>query len=144
MNYQALENVSDAEFKRACGVPRITFNAMREVWLDAQAKKRKPGRPPKLCAEDQLLLALSYWREYRTLFHVGKSFGLHESNAQRLVTRVEDVLIRSGKFRLPKPTPHEADDLPWEVIVIDATETPCERPKKNSAATTVARKKAIH
>ncbi|MBF7694254.1 transposase family protein [Acinetobacter pollinis] len=28
------------------------------------------GRPPKLCLEDQVLLCLSYWREYRTLFHV--------------------------------------------------------------------------
>ena len=77
MNYQVLENVSDAEFKRACGVPRVTFNAMRDAWLKAQASKRKAGRPPKLCPEDQLLLALSYWREYRTYFHVGKSFGLH-------------------------------------------------------------------
>jgi len=25
------------------------------------------GRPPKLCIEDQILLCLSYWWEYRTL-----------------------------------------------------------------------------
>ncbi|WP_228131249.1 transposase family protein, partial [Acinetobacter baumannii] len=33
------------------------------------------GRPPKLSLEDQDLLCLSYWREYRTLFHVATSYG---------------------------------------------------------------------
>ncbi|WP_197710996.1 helix-turn-helix domain-containing protein, partial [Acinetobacter baumannii] len=36
------------------------------------------GRPPKLSIEDQILLGLSYWREYRTLFHVATSYGVSE------------------------------------------------------------------
>ncbi|WP_307001150.1 transposase family protein [Acinetobacter baylyi] len=43
-----------------------------------QLQKHVPenGRPPKLSLEDQILLCLSYWREYRTLFHVATSYGM--------------------------------------------------------------------
>ena len=136
MNYESLKNVSDTEFKRASGVPRETFEAMRQAWLDAQASKRKAGRPSKLSTNDQLLLALSYWREGRTYFHVGKSFGVHESNAQRWVERIENALIRSGRFRLPKPS--KGSEMSWQAVAVDVTETPIERPKKNSAAITAA------
>ncbi|WP_374225526.1 transposase family protein, partial [Escherichia coli] len=34
--------------------------------------------------EDKLLPTLSYWREYRTQFHVAASYGLHESSAGRV------------------------------------------------------------
>ncbi|WP_228722135.1 helix-turn-helix domain-containing protein [Acinetobacter sp. BIGb0196] len=46
------------------------------------------GRPPKLCLEDQVLLCLSYWREYRTLFHVAASYGVSEPAASRIVRHV--------------------------------------------------------
>ena len=89
---------------------------------------------------DQLLLTLQYWREYRTLFHVGACFGVHESTAQRMVSKVERRLLDSGRFNLPSR--HRAlqlgEDL--KLVLLDATETPIERPKKNSAATIAARK----
>ena len=141
MNYQTLEAVSDGDFKRACGVPRVTFEAMRQAWAEAQSRKRKAGRPSNLTPEDQLLLALSYWRENRTYFHLGLSFGLAESNAQRLVKRVEDALIGSGKFRLPKPC--EGSEEVLQAVALDVTETAIERPKKNSAATTAVSAKPI-
>ena len=87
------------------------------------------GRPPKLCLEDRLMLALSYWREYRTLMHTGMSYGLSEASAHRIVRHVENILIRSNKFHLPKKLP-QGDGKDWEVVVIDATEIPIERPKK--------------
>ncbi|MGZ7882584.1 helix-turn-helix domain-containing protein [Acinetobacter soli] len=46
------------------------------------------GRPCKLDLEDQLLLCLSYWREYRTLFHVGMSYAISEAIASRIVGHV--------------------------------------------------------
>ncbi|WP_217652003.1 helix-turn-helix domain-containing protein, partial [Hydrococcus rivularis] len=33
--------------------------------------QKKTGRPSKLSAEDQILMTLEYWREYRTYFHIG-------------------------------------------------------------------------
>lgn len=87
------------------------------------------GRPPKLCLEDQVLLCLSYWREYRTLLHVAAGYGVSEPTASRIVRQVEDTLIRSGLFNLPKHIP-EGEGIDWNVVIVDATEIPIQRPKK--------------
>ena len=42
---------------------------------------------------------------------------------------IEDTLIGSGKFNLPKQPPNR-DEVDWEVVVIDATEILVQRPKK--------------
>ncbi|MBJ8451814.1 transposase family protein [Acinetobacter bereziniae] len=87
------------------------------------------GRPPKLCLEDQVLLCLSYWREYLTLFHAATSYGVSERTASRIVRQVEDTLVRSGLFNLPKDIP-EGKGIDWNVVIVDATEIPIQRPKK--------------
>lgn len=86
-----------------------------------EASKRKSGRPSDLSLEAQILLALTYWREYRTLYHMGIEFGVHESSASRIVRKVEDVLIASGKFDLPRNLTHENEDTNWSAVIIDAT-----------------------
>ncbi|MEQ1231050.1 transposase family protein, partial [Acinetobacter junii] len=37
------------------------------------------------------LMTLSYWREYRTLFHVAMSYGIHESTASRIIHKIENI-----------------------------------------------------
>ena len=86
-------------------------------------------------------MALSYWREYRTQFHIAASYGVHESTVNRIITKVEDVLITSGKFSLPKR--REVEENEWTVVLVDVTETPIEKPKKSSDVTIVARSNAI-
>jgi hypothetical protein len=95
------------------------------------------GRPQKLSLEDQLLLTLSYWREYRTQFHIAASYGIHESSANRIITKVENSLMQSGKFKLPKK--REVQEQDWIVVLLDAADIPIERPKKNSESTTQAK-----
>lgn len=142
MKSQDLTTLTDAQFKRYCGVTRTLFNEMLAVQESAEQAKVKSGRPG-LSLTDQLLLTLQYWREYRSLFHVGQSFGVHESTAQRIVCKVERRLLDSGQFNLPKRD-HALDmGEALTCVLLDATETPIERPKKNSATTTVARKNAI-
>lgn len=85
------------------------------------------GRPPKLSLEDQILLCLSYWREY--LFHVATSYGVSEPTASRIVHHVEVCLIKSNLFNLPKHLP-EGEGIDWSVVIVDATEIPIQRPKK--------------
>ncbi|QQT58744.1 helix-turn-helix domain-containing protein [Acinetobacter johnsonii] len=87
------------------------------------------GRPHKLPLEDRLLLCIEYWREYRTFFHLGMSYGISETSAIRITRVIEDTLIGSGKFNLPKQLPNR-DEVDWEVVVIDATEILVQRPKK--------------
>jgi len=85
---------------------------------------------------------LEYWREYRTYFHIAQSRNLSESQAWKIIRRCEDVLVKSGKFALPGRKALCQSDMSYEVIMIDATETPVERPQKNSGDGTRARKSA--
>ncbi len=138
MRYEAVKDLNAEGFKRLTGVKPEVFGQMVGVLRQAETKKRKAGRPSKLGVEDKLLLAMSYWREYR--FHIAASYGLHESTANRIITQVEDTLIRSGAFSLPKR--REVSESDWTVVLVDATETPVERPKKNNGVTTVGRRSA--
>lgn len=140
MRYEELRHHDDAAFRRFCGVPRATFEAMLEVVEQGEREKSKPGRPPKLSVADQVLLTLSYWREYRTLFHLAAEVGLHESSVQRIVCKVEDRLIGSGRFALPSRERRRGEGAEIEAVLLDATESPIERPKKNSARTTAGRR----
>jgi hypothetical protein len=129
-------------FKRFAGVRPDTFATMVDLLRAHHVRThRKPGRPPKLSVENQLLLTLGYWREYRTLFHLAATWGLHESTACRIVHHVEEVLAHSRVFRLPgkQALPMAGPDR--EVIVVDATETPIERPKKGQRRYYSGRKK---
>lgn len=121
-----------------------TFDRMVEVLKPELVRTGKKGGQPKLSVEDHLLIVLEYWREYRTYFHIAKSWGIHESTVCRIVRKVENILIRSRAFRLPGKRSLQQSADEWKVLVIDATETPVERPKKNSADIIVARKSATH
>lgn len=142
MTYHQLKELEPEAFRRYCGVKPETFEAMLAVLAEAEEHKKKPGRPSKLSLPDQLLLTLTYWREYRTQFHLASTYGIHETTATRIINKVEDALIASGRFSLPKRVQGEAEH-DWVVVVIDSTETPIERPKKNNAATTAARRSTI-
>ena len=126
MKYIDSKKLSDPQFKRYTGISYSTFYLIVE-----QLKKHLPttGRPAKLSLEDQVLLSLSYWREYRTLFHVATSYGVSEPTASRIVRHVEDCLMQSNLFNLPKNLP-EGEGIDWNVVIIDATEIPIQRPKK--------------
>ena len=80
--------------------------------------------------ENQLLMALEYIREYRTYFHVASSYGISESSCYRNIKWIEDTLIKHPDFALPGKKALLKSDMEYEVILIDATETPIERPKK--------------
>lgn len=73
MIYEQVKHLKPGEFKRLCGVRPQTFAQRLEV-ISSQAKlKKKAGRPSKLSLENQLLLTLEYWREYRTYFHIAQT-----------------------------------------------------------------------
>ena len=144
-NIDKLLEQSDAGFKRYTGIHKATFNGMLEAMQQYEAAKTKSGRPSALSLEEQILLSLTYWREYRTLYHISMDFGIHESSASRIIRKVEDVLVDSGKFELPKKLPCRVDDdINWRVVIVDATETPIERPKKTKETTTAVRKNSTH
>ena len=127
MKYETIEHLKDTDFKRLTGVQRETFNQMLKV---VETGLREFGRPTKLRRADQLLMTLMYWREYRTEFHIGQSYGISEATVCRTIHKVENALVRSGKFRLPGKKTLQASDTVFEVVLVDVSEQPIERPKK--------------
>ena len=81
-------------------------------------------------------MALEYIREYRTYFHIATSYGISESVAYKIVRWVEDTLIKDPVFALPGRKALLKSDMGYEVLLIDASETPIERPKKKSGRRT--------
>lgn len=128
--YDYIKTLPEDEFRRLTGVKKETFKVMVSLLLEAEKTKKKSGTPHKLCIEDRLLLTLEYLREYGTYFHIAKRYQIHETTAMRISKKVEDILIKSGKFSLPGRKALLKSGVKYEIILIDATESPCERPKK--------------
>ena len=83
---ESIYGIKEGAFRRLTGVKHETFEKMVEILRQAhEEKKRRGGRPNKLSVEDMLLMALEYLREYRTYFHIGKSYGISESNAYQTI-----------------------------------------------------------
>jgi hypothetical protein len=139
MRYKTVQTLEDEDFKRSTGVRRSTFEKMLEV---VTAGLRDFGRPTKLSRADQLLLTLMYWREYRTEFHIGLTYGVSEATVCRTVKKVENVLTKSKQFHLPGRKALQPSDTMIEIVLVDATEQPIERPKKDSAGITAAKRSA--
>jgi len=132
--YDTVSRLSPFDFRRLTGVQKITFIEMIDVLKKAENQKtHRRGKPPHLSIEDRLLMALEYLREYRTYFHLGQSYGLSESACYRNCRWIEDTLIKSKAFSLPGRQALLKSDTEFEVILIDATETPIERPKKKDS-----------
>lgn len=142
--YDRLSTLKDGPFRRLTGVSRRVFALMVETLTVADTqKKAKGGRKSKLCIEDRLLMALEYLREYRTYFHIAQNYGISESNAYKICKWVEDTLVKDKRFALPGRKALLKSDTEYEVILIDASESPVERPKKDKNAFTLAKRSAI-
>jgi len=136
MKYEKTQVLSEKDFRRLTGVQRKTFDKMVDILKKAEeARRRKGGRESKLSIEDKLLLTLEYLREYRTYFHIGQDYGVHETTAIRIHRWVEEVLIKDGTFSLPGKKALLESNIEYEIIQIDATESSVERPKKTGNAT---------
>lgn len=144
MKYNQIEALEDEKFRRLTGVKRVTFERMVEIIRDSdQKKKAKGGRKNKLSLEDQLLLTLEYLREYRTYFHISKSYGISESTAYKTARWIEDTLIKHPDFALPGRKSLLKSDVEYAVVLVDAAESPIERPKKDKNISIQERRKDI-
>jgi len=75
-------------------------------------------------------MTLEYWREDRTYFHIGQTWGVNEFTAYRIIKKIEDILSESRAFSLAGKKKLQSADYQMKIIVVDVTETPIERPKK--------------
>jgi Helix-turn-helix of DDE superfamily endonuclease len=139
MRYETIQHLKDTDFKRLTGVQLETFEKMLAV---VEKGLRNFGRPPKLSRADQLLMTLMYWREYRTEFHIAQSYGISEAAVCRTIRKIEDVLVRSRKFRLPGKKALQPSETVFEVMLVDVSEQPIERPKKAKNGITAVKRSA--
>ena len=93
--------------------------------------------------EDQLMMVLMYLREYRTLYHIGLTYGLSESTVCETIRSIEDIIIKDNRYHLPGKKALLDTNNPIEVVLVDVSESPVERPKKNKEDTIQARSESI-
>ena len=131
MRFDSLKELKGEAFRRLTGVQRSTFEEMTALLFAAKCKQRAAGgKPNTLRIEDQLLMMLG---EYRTYFNIGQARRISESAAYRNIKWCENTLAKSKAFRLPGRKAVAASARVFDTVLIDATETPIERPKKTKA-----------
>ncbi len=69
---------------------------------------------------------------------------MNESTAYRIIKRTEERLMTSRAFTLPGKKKLVAADNQIEVVVVDVTQTPIERPKKDKKDFTVEKGENTH
>src|SRR6202142_183178 len=138
MKWKSIQQLEDSSFKRLVGVSRDTFEKMvsKTKRMTKISRHKVPGKKrgpkPSLSQRDEVLMLLMYYREYRTFFHIASAYSISEAQCWRIITRLEELLIKSKLFHLPGKKKLVEDDKQWEVVLIDASEHTIERPKKNS------------
>jgi len=146
IKYHKVNKLKDEDFKRVVGVKKETFKDMvKAVRKHYRERKSKGGTSKSLSANDETLLMLEYYREYRTFKHLGVDYEVSESTAHYIVTKIEKILIKEPRFHLQKlkyAKPQE-DAQKIEVTVVDVTESQCERPKKSKSNTTQVKRRNI-
>ena len=112
------------------GVSKKVWNLMLN-YLEEQhnLKYKNGGRPSKLQVSQKLEMAFQYWRDYRTYFKIAQDFEVAENTCYLAIKWVEDTLIASKLFALPKKN-EVLEDKNIKTLIVDATETPIERPVK--------------
>ena len=149
MRWQTVKKLAPNQFKRLVGVQAETFEKMvSEVKrINAEQAKKKVGKKrgpkEKLNWYDKTLMMLMYYREYRTFAHIGASYNISETQCWRIVTTMERWLIKSHLFHLPGKKKLTESDVEWEVVIVDVSEHPIERPKKNNESITQEKRKNI-
>lgn len=112
---------------------------------EGRARQRAVGAGPffALSMRDQLLLSVIWLRVYPTNEVAGFLFGVSDSTASRVVSRVIPLLAKAGKDGMRMPDPgrkhrRTLDDLLQQIpelgVVIDTFEQGVQRPKNREEA----------
>lgn len=131
--YEKASKLSNEDFKQVIGVKKETFEIMVEILkLAYQDKHKRRGRHAKLSIQDMLFMTLKYWRQYVTQLELSVEFEVGEATTHDVIVWVENSLAKSKKFSLlGRGALLEHPEI--EIVLVDVTESPIERPKKTSA-----------
>jgi hypothetical protein len=76
-------------------------------------------------------MSLKYWRQYVTQKELAFGFEAGEAAVHDTIVWAENTPVKSGAFSLPGRKAL-LEDNETEAVLADVTESPAERPKKNS------------
>lgn len=127
------------------GVKKTTFRKLVDLLRPKWTSRRRAGGPaPRLKLEDQLLLTLSYWRNYGTFLETGTKFGVSESTAFNICRWIENNLKNEKTLHLPGKKELLSSRTKYEIVVFDVTECPIERPKRKKCGRRKNRQKKFY
>jgi len=131
--WEKIEKLDEKKFKLITGVTRDVFNEMLTVLTREYNILRSKGGRAGLNPELRLTLALEYWREYRSVRHMENDHQISKTKINNAIIWVENTLSESDEFKLKelKERFKPSDEDAIEVILVDVTEQPIERPKYN-------------
>ena len=139
------QDAKEALFKRLYGVKPGTFKKMLSILQkEFNEMHKNGGKPPKLTPEDKLYITLKYLRDYRTMDSVAADYGVCKGTVCLSIQWVEDTMVKDGAFALPEKRVLKRKSASIEYIVVDVTESPINRPKKNQKEYYSGKKNAIH
>jgi len=129
-------------FNRLFGVSVEQFNEIlvkiKPLWeKEIIGSYKRPGRDYKLAISDMLLMVLLYYRSYITQAFIGYLFGIDVSRVCRIIKQLEPLVASVMAIQKTKHLSKEE----VETLLIDATEQPIERPKKNQKSYYSGKKK---
>lgn len=131
--FENVKQKNPSLFLRDVGISLEIFLSLVKK-IDDFIKKQKEKKPmtrrglkPKMSIEDKLLLTIYYLRHYGTFIKLGEEFQISESYANKTFHKITNILIKVLKLK------NRNDLLNRDLgdVLIDATEQPIERPKKN-------------
>jgi hypothetical protein len=132
------KKVADAQavlFKRLYGVKPVTFhNMLLMLQKEFDALHKNGGKPPKLTVEDKRYSTLKYLREYRTMDRIATEYGVCKGTVYPAIQWVEATLVKDGTFALPGKKALKRTSESIRYILVDVTESPLNRSKKNQKA----------
>ena len=143
MFWSDMSSYSAGLFKRATGIHKAVFLEIVEILNNYKLLHRKhprSGSKAILSTEDSLLMVLMYYREYRTQYHIGITYGLSESRVCEMIKEIESIIVQDARYHLPGKKRLLQSENTFEVVLIDVSESPVERPKKNNVGIIQARK----
>jgi len=130
-NEERIKRLSDETYQGLFGVKKATFDLMLFVLEAAYKELHKfGGKPPKLSVLDKLVITLDYYKDYRSYERIAFDYGVVKATVWNAIDWVESVLIKDKRFQLPSKK--ELREAELEVILVDCTESPVQRPKKNN------------
>jgi hypothetical protein len=129
------EDAKATLFKRLYGVKPAAFEKILSILQkEYNALHQKGGKPPKLTVKDKLDITLKYLQEYRTMDHIAAEYSVCKGTVCLSIQWVEDTLGKDGTFALPGKKKLKRKSASMQYVVIDGTESPIIRPKKNQKA----------